>query len=81
LKTRVIQGVPPLLEENPMASITVPYADELATATHSKVAVRGRELARHYGQGDTVVHARRGGDHDLRPARRSGVLGPSGAGQ
>ena len=64
-----------------MASTTVPYADERATATHSQVAVRGRELARHYGQGDTVVHALRGVDIDVTPARLTAVMGPSGSGK
>jgi putative ABC transport system ATP-binding protein len=79
LKTRVIQGVPPLPEENPVASITAPYADEVVT--HSEVAVRGRELARHYGQGDTTVHALRGVDLDVTPERLTAVMGPSGSGK
>jgi putative ABC transport system ATP-binding protein len=59
----------------------VPYADERATATQSQVAVRGRELARQYGQGDTVVHALRGVDIDVTPARLTAVMGPSGSGK
>ena len=62
-----------------MASITVPYADEVVT--HSDVAVRGRGLARHYGQGDTTVHALRGVDLDVTPQRLTAVMGPSGSGK
>ena len=64
-----------------MAPTTMRYADERATATHSEVAVRGRELARHYGQGDTVVHALRGVDIDVTPGRLTAVMGPSGSGK
>ena len=56
-----------------MASITVPHADEVVT--HSEVAVRGRELARHYGQGDTTVHALRGVDLDVTPERLTAEIG------
>jgi putative ABC transport system ATP-binding protein len=62
-----------------MASISLPHADEVVT--HSDVAVRGRELARHYGQGDTVVHALRGVDLDVTPERLTAVMGPSGSGK
>jgi putative ABC transport system ATP-binding protein len=62
-----------------VATITVPYADE--TRSRSEVAVRGRELTRHYGQGDTTVHALRGVDLDVEPERLTAVMGPSGSGK
>jgi putative ABC transport system ATP-binding protein len=65
-----------------MASVTVPaapYADE--AATRAEVAVRARELERHYGEGDTAVHALRGVDLDVQPERLTAVMGPSGSGK
>jgi putative ABC transport system ATP-binding protein len=62
-----------------VASATIPAADELVTP--SEVAIRARELARHYGEGDTAVHALRGVDLDVRPQRLTAVMGPSGSGK
>jgi putative ABC transport system ATP-binding protein len=62
-----------------MASVTVPYADE--APTRAEVAVRARELERHYGEGDTAVHALRGVDLDVQPERLTAVMGPSGSGK
>jgi putative ABC transport system ATP-binding protein len=44
-------------------------------------AVRARELARHYGEGETTVHALRGVDVDVQPERLTAVMGPSGSGK
>jgi putative ABC transport system ATP-binding protein len=62
-----------------MASATVPFAD--ATATRAEVAVRARDLARHYGEGDTAVFALRGVDIEVQTARLTAVMGPSGSGK
>jgi putative ABC transport system ATP-binding protein len=79
LKTRVIQGVASHPEESHMAPVTVPSTDE--TVTRSQAAVRGRDIARHYGQGDTSVHALRGVDLDVQPEQLTAVMGPSGSGK
>ena len=44
-------------------------------------AVRARELARHYGEGETAVHALRGVDLDVQAERLTAVMGPSGSGK
>jgi putative ABC transport system ATP-binding protein len=62
-----------------MASATVPYAGEVVPSV--EVAVRARELARHYGEGETAVHALRGVDLDVQPERLTAVMGPSGSGK
>jgi putative ABC transport system ATP-binding protein len=62
-----------------MASTTLPYADE--TVARSEVAVRAKELSRHYGQGDTTVHALRGVDLEVQTERLTAVMGPSGSGK
>jgi putative ABC transport system ATP-binding protein len=58
---------------------TVPYADE--AVTRAEVAVRARDLARHYGEGDTAVFALRGVDIEVETARLTAVMGPSGSGK
>jgi putative ABC transport system ATP-binding protein len=62
-----------------MASTMLPHADEVATRT--EVAVRARDVARHYGDGDTAVFALRGVDLDVQPGRLTAVMGPSGSGK
>jgi putative ABC transport system ATP-binding protein len=65
-----------------MASDTVPHAphaDEVVT--RAEVAVRARDLARHYGEGDTAVFALRGVDIEVETARLTAVMGPSGSGK
>ena len=47
----------------------------------SGVAVRAREIARHYGEGETAVHALRGVDLDVQSERLTAVMGPSGSGK
>jgi putative ABC transport system ATP-binding protein len=44
-------------------------------------AVRARELARRYGEGETAVHALRGVDLDVEHERLTAVMGPSGSGK
>ena len=62
-----------------MASTMLPHAAE--AATRPEVAVRARDLARHYGDGDTAVFALRGVDLDVQPGRLTAVMGPSGSGK
>jgi len=62
-----------------MATITVPELD--AGAARSTAAVRARELARHYGEGGTTVHALRGVGLDVQTERLTAVMGPSGSGK
>src|SRR4029450_1491032 len=47
--------------------------------TASEVAVRARDVARHYGEGETAVHALRGVDLDVERKRLTAVMGPSGS--
>jgi putative ABC transport system ATP-binding protein len=65
-----------------MASVTVPTVPHAGeAATRADVAVRALELERHYGEGETAVHALRGVDLDVRPERLTAVMGPSGSGK
>ena len=45
------------------------------------MTVRALEIARHYGEGDTAVHALRGVDLDVRSERLTAIMGPSGSGK
>src|SRR3954466_11530464 len=49
--------------------------------TQPDVTVRALGSARHYGDGDTAVHALRGVDLDVRAERLTAVMGPSGSGK
>ena len=62
-----------------MTSTTVPPPEHADTA--SEIAVRAREVARHYGEGETAVHALRGIDLDVESERLTAVMGPSGSGK
>jgi len=62
-----------------MASVTRPDLDGLAV--QPSVAVRATELARHYGQGETTVHALRGVDIEVETERLTAIMGPSGSGK
>jgi putative ABC transport system ATP-binding protein len=46
-----------------------------------RAAVRARDLARRYGEGETAVHALRGVDLDVAPEHLTAVMGPSGSGK
>jgi putative ABC transport system ATP-binding protein len=62
-----------------MSSVTLPLRDSGDTA--SAVAVRARAVARHYGAGETAVHALRGVDLDVAGEQLTAVMGPSGSGK
>jgi putative ABC transport system ATP-binding protein len=47
----------------------------------SEVAVHARDVARHYGEGETAVHALRGVDVDVASRHLTAVMGPSGSGK
>ena len=62
-----------------MTSATLPLQDGDGTA--AEVAVSARAVARHYGAGETAVHALRGIDLDVESKRLTAVMGPSGSGK
>src|SRR4051812_10036647 len=62
-----------------MTSVTIPLRETGETAP--TVAVRARAVARHYGEGETAVHALRGVDLDVQSERLTAVMGPSGSGK
>jgi putative ABC transport system ATP-binding protein len=51
------------------------------TITATAAAVTAREVTRHYGEGETAVHALRGVDLDVESQRLTAVMGPSGSGK
>ena len=52
-----------------------------SATTASEVAVRARRVTRHYGEGETAVHALRGIDLDVQSEHLTAVMGPSGSGK
>ena len=62
-----------------MSTVITPPTETGDTA--SGVAVRAREVARHYGEGETAVHALRGVDLDVQSEHLTAVMGPSGSGK
>jgi putative ABC transport system ATP-binding protein len=62
-----------------MSTLITPPTESGDTA--SGVAVQAREIARHYGEGETAVHALRGVDLDVRSEHLTAVMGPSGSGK
>jgi putative ABC transport system ATP-binding protein len=62
-----------------MVSLALPEPRDVTT--QPEVTVRALEVARHYGEGDTAVHALCGVDLDVRTGRLTAVMGPSGSGK
>jgi putative ABC transport system ATP-binding protein len=62
-----------------MSTVITPPTETGGTA--SAVAVQARDIARHYGEGETAVHALRGVDLDVRSEHLTAVMGPSGSGK
>src|ERR1700748_3605838 len=62
-----------------MAAFATP--ELLAATTQPEVTVRALQIARHYGEGDSAVHALRGVDLDVRSGRLTAIMGPSGSGK
>ena len=62
-----------------MATVALPERRDVTS--HPPVTVRAQEIARHYGEGDTAVHALRGVDLDVRSERLTAIMGPSGSGK
>jgi putative ABC transport system ATP-binding protein len=58
-----------------MALLITPERERIATA------VRAEGILRHYGEGDTTVHALRGVDLNVQAGRLTAVMGPSGSGK
>jgi putative ABC transport system ATP-binding protein len=62
-----------------MTSVALQELPDLTT--EPEVTVRAQEISRHYGDGDTAVHALRGVDLDVRTERLTAIMGPSGSGK
>src|SRR3954449_4568324 len=63
-----------------MTDTLSPTLPEVAPSTVPP-AVVARELTRHYGEGETIVHALRGIDIEIETERLTAVMGPSGSGK
>jgi putative ABC transport system ATP-binding protein len=63
----------------PMTSVALPELPDLTS--QPEVTVRAQEIGRHYGEGDTAVHALRGVDLEVRTERLTAIMGPSGSGK
>jgi putative ABC transport system ATP-binding protein len=62
--------------------MALPISPELERITTTAApAVSAQGVERHYGEGDTTVHALRGVDLDVRAGRLTAVMGPSGSGK
>jgi putative ABC transport system ATP-binding protein len=62
-----------------MGTVALPERREVTS--DPEVTVRALEIARHYGEGDSAVHALRGVDLDLSTERLTAIMGPSGSGK
>jgi len=63
-----------------MTDTLVPVLPEVAPPS-APPAVVASNLARHYGEGETIVHALRGVDIEIETERLTAIMGPSGSGK
>src|SRR3954469_3515481 len=63
-----------------MTDTLSPTLPEVAPSTVPP-AVVARALTRHYGEGETIVHALRGIDIEIETERLTAIMGPSGSGK
>jgi putative ABC transport system ATP-binding protein len=64
-----------------MKTQVITYAEDERRTNGRTPAVVARDLARHYGSGDTAVHALRGVSLEIEPGKLTAVMGPSGSGK
>src|SRR4051812_43172779 len=67
-------------KESDMTDTLAPVLPEVAPPS-APPAVVASKLARHYGEGETIVHALRGVDLRLETERLTAIMGPSGSGK
>ena len=63
-----------------MTDTLVPVLPEVAPPS-APPAVVASNLTRHYGEGETIVHALRGVDIEIETERLTAIMGPSGSGK
>jgi putative ABC transport system ATP-binding protein len=64
-----------------MAAVHVQPQPQDALIGAPDIAVSGHEISRHYGEGETTVHALRGVDLEVRAEQLTAIMGPSGSGK
>jgi putative ABC transport system ATP-binding protein len=64
-----------------MKTQIISHAEDERRTNGRPPAVVASDLTRHYGAGDTAVHALRGVSLEIEPGRLTAVMGPSGSGK